>query len=233
MIKAPTTNQHTNAYAVTNHTYSWGASIESMAAHLKQFQSTHTPVKIAEACREEFYREFWELSRKRAKTALWTKGFTSGADQNAEDAASLAIQRLLDQEEKGTGVFRATFPSEEDLRKYLSGTVAGGAWQGVRDVLRAEKRACALSSVGMEALDKVLDPRHEEFDLKQLCMDVREASMAIAPKYKERLPEAGTTPLNEVLIGVCLDKVESDLAKRTYQRLQKDLREDLRATMGL
>jgi len=232
MIQKQTNNQRTNAYEVTNHNNSWGNSIQSMVSQIKQFQSTQTPGKIAEECRGKFYREFWELCRQRAKSTLWTRGFTSCAHENAEDAASFALLDVLVQECAGDGVFQSTF-SSEDHRRYLSGTVSKSVSKGVRAVLNGDKRACALSAVGTEALDGVIDPRHEEFDLKRLCMDVREVSMAIAPKYKGRLPDAGTTPLNEVLIKVCLKQVESDLAKRSYQRLQKDIREDLAEVAGV
>lgn len=233
MMQRQTNNQDTNAYEVTNQTYTWGASIDSMAAHLKQFQSTGTPSASARASREQFYLEFWKLSRKRAQTVLWSGGFEGAAPENAEDAASMAVQTLLQQECQGRGVFGTGFPAEEELRKYLSGAVKRGASQRVGAILQSDKRARGLSPAGMEAFDEVPDPRHEEFDLKRLCLDVREASIAIAPKYKGRLPEAGTTPLHEVLISVCLDKVEAGMAKRTYQRLQKDIRDDLAEAAGV
>jgi len=233
MTQSQTNNPDTNAYEVTNHHTSWGTSIESMAAHLKQFQSAQTPAQAARACREQFYLEFWKLSRKRARTVLWSDGFEGAAEQNAEDAASMAVQTLLQQESEGRGVFGASFPVDEELRKYLSGAVTRGASQRVRSILQADKRARGLSPAGVDVIDEVLDPRHEEFELKRLCMDVREVSLAIAPKYKGRLPAAGTTPLNEVLLAVCLDKLETDMAKRTYQRLQKDIRDDLAEASGV
>ena len=234
MSKKQTNKRHNNAYEVTDHIKEsrWGRAIQSLAAVFKKFHDPAASPSAARAARAEFFRQFRELTWAKAKATLLGRGFEGGARENAEDAASDAVILLLKQEKAGRGVFGFKFADDEALCRYLSGAISRGAKQRVSEVLQGHSRARGLSPKGTEALVALPDPR-QDIKLQQVCMDVREVSLAIAPKYKGRLPEAGKTPLNELILNICLDKVESEMAKRSVQRLKKDIREDLRGGLGL
>lgn len=234
MTETPTPNRATNAYEVTDETSTskWGSAIESLAADFRKIKAGAASKKALARCRDKFYRTFWELSRARSKAVLWCRGFGSEAHEDAKDAASAATNSLLKQEMENTGVFGLGPVDDRELRAYLSGAICRGARQRVREVLSSHRRARGIWPAGTEELDEVSDPAQDDLALPQICMDVRDVSMAIAPKYQGRLPRAGKTPLSDVIIDVLLDKVESDLPKRTYQRLRKDIREDFRSMMG-
>lgn len=231
MPKTQPTNQQTNAYEVTDNKSKWGDAIQSLAAEFMKIKSSAASSRTLRACRDNFYRIFWDLSRSKAKGVLWSRGL-GGVSEDAEDAASEATKILLKQECAGAGLFGRSFPDIGALCAYLSGAICQGIRQRVDDLLAGHRRARGLWPEDTEALMGLADPRQEEFKWKQVCMDVREVSMSIAPKYKGRLPLAGKTPMNQVLLDVCLERMEGALAKRTEQRLKKDIREDLRATMG-
>jgi len=235
MTEIQTPNQATNAYEVTEktNTSKWGSAIKSLAAEFRNIKAGASSKKALAQCRDKFYRTFWELSRTKSKAVLWCRGFGSEAHEDAKDAASAATNNLLKQEMENTGVFGLGPVDDQELCAYLSGAICRGARHRVREVLSSHRRARGLWPAGSEELDEISDPVQDDLVLQQICMDIRDVSVAIAPKYKGRLPRAGKTPLSEVLIDVLLDKVESDLAKRTYQRLKKDVREDFRSMMDV
>jgi hypothetical protein len=235
MTEIQTTKKPNNAYAVTNNKpkSKWGSAIQSLAAEFRNLKACAAPGAALETCRNRFYRIFWELSCTKSKAVLWCRGFSAQANQDAEDAASVATTNLIKQEKDNTGVFGLGAVDDVELCAYLSATVCQGARQRVREIVTGHKRACGLWTETVDKAEKKSDPAQDDLRLQQLCMDVRDVSMAIAPKYKGRLPAVGTTPVGEVLIDVCLDRLEHDLAKRTYQRLRSDIREDLRTALSV
>lgn len=210
----------------------WERGIRTLVDKLRKIEAGTGSSKALAGCRERFYRLFWELSRVKAGALLWCRGLGGGSGHDAEDAASAATNNLLRQEQEMTGVFGLGSLQDRDLCAYLSVTICRGAQQRVGEVLASHRRARGVRPASFEELERISDPSQDFLRWQQRCMDLRDVSAAIAPKYRARLPRAGKTPPGEVLVDICLGRKDENLARRTGQRLRKDIRDDLISMLG-
>ena len=205
----------------------WRQGIDALAGEFLEAQKSRS-----ERTRGLFYERFWKMSVSAAKSVLRSRGWRGDMHQDGLDVASANVAILLQQEERGKGVFGARPRTEDEIRGYLSRTIWLGCKQRIGRVMKKQMESLdALIEAGMDLgllHDQCVSDPVLRMDLKVALENLQQDQRG----HYRKLP-AGVTPLDCVMdvgVGKALLK---GVKMRTLQRYTKQIREDVARQVGV